>query len=285
MTAGVVQVGLQWFCFGIVFVLYMIYYPEHLKYVEIGIDDTEQLRPLLIKTPVKSEEWRLSIILAWVTVAHFFFVAFMTAYLLATAPASPSDTIVPQISLWATFLGVSSATLATIQYAPQLLHTYRMKLVGALSIPMMIIQTPGGLLMVTSIVLRPGTNWTSWITFAVAAVLQGCLLAMCIAWKIRQRKLHIDDFGNPLDCSPPRNWSRIDPDTEETAEVHDHSLVLDDDDSVPGLVTTPSGPERDMNEQTPLLRRSDTNGSPTTRSDSDSRKSAEAKGWQAWFGR
>ena len=38
-----------------------------------------------------------------------------------------------------------------------------------------------------------------WITFAVAVVLQGCLLMMCCIWKIRQNKLGIDDFGNPLD--------------------------------------------------------------------------------------
>jgi len=51
--------------------------------------------------------------------------------------------------------------MATVQYAPQIMHTYKTKLVGALSIPMMLIQTPGGILMVTSIALRPGTNWTS----------------------------------------------------------------------------------------------------------------------------
>jgi len=94
--------------------------------------------------------------------------------------------------------------------------------------------------------------------------------------------------------------------------VHDQALV-DDTEPVPGLVTTPSedpiavrvaltralesavggnlmppgfgGPEREPNEQTPLLRRSDTNGSESIRSGSGSRKSAEGKGWQAWFGR
>jgi hypothetical protein len=40
-----------------------------------------------------------------------------------------------------------------------------MKLVGALSIHMMLIQTPGGILMVTSIALRKGTNWTSAFLF------------------------------------------------------------------------------------------------------------------------
>ena len=85
-----------------------------------------------------------------------------------------------------------------LQYIPQLVQTYRSRLVGALSIPMMCIQTPGGVLMVLSIVLRPGTNWTSWITFAVAAILQGLLLAMCLIWKVKQHKAGMDDFGRPI---------------------------------------------------------------------------------------
>ena len=30
--------------------------------------------------------------------------------------------------------------------------------------------------------------------------MQGMLLTMCIIWKLRQSKLRIDDFGNPLDA-------------------------------------------------------------------------------------
>ena len=141
---------------------------------------------------------------------------FVTFYLLGTTiPGEPST----RLEFWATFLGVSSAILAALQYAPQIVHTYRLKLVGALSIPMMLIQTPGAIFMVLSIALRyasvtplqysgwnltgpcrPGTNWTSWTTYAVAGIMQGMLLAMCIIWKLRQSKLRIDDFGNPLDA-------------------------------------------------------------------------------------
>jgi hypothetical protein len=46
---------------------------------------------------------------------------------------------------------------------------------------------------------KPDGSHIGWITFAVAAVLQGCLLVMCCIWKIRQNKLGIDDFGNPVD--------------------------------------------------------------------------------------
>lgn len=78
-------------------------------------------------------------------------VVFVTFYLLGTTiPGEPPT----RLEFWATFLGVSSATLAALQYAPQIVHTYRMKLVGALSIPMMLIQTPGAIFMVLSIALR-----------------------------------------------------------------------------------------------------------------------------------
>jgi hypothetical protein len=34
--------------------------------------------------------------------------------------------------------------------------------------------------------------------FAVAGIMQGSLLFMCILWTFRQRRLGIDEFGNPL---------------------------------------------------------------------------------------
>ncbi|GJJ14587.1 hypothetical protein Clacol_008853 [Clathrus columnatus] len=92
-----------------------------------------------------------------------------------------------QIHAWAIFLGVSSSALAVIQYFPQLFKTYRLKLVGAISVPMMCIQSPGAVLMVLS-----------WITYATAGIMQGSLLVMCLIWKTRQARLGIDDFGNPL---------------------------------------------------------------------------------------
>lgn len=85
---------------------------------------------------------------------HRVFCTFVTFILLSSSPSDPSGSIRPEIHVWATFLGVSSAALAALQYAPQIVHTYRLKLVGALSIPMMMIQTPGGIIMVISIMIR-----------------------------------------------------------------------------------------------------------------------------------
>jgi hypothetical protein len=77
---------------------------------------------------------------------------FTTLFLIGTSSleAYPPDTI----KLWAGFLGLTSAALAVIQYAPQIYTTWKLRLVGALSIPMMCIQTPGAVLMVTNLAIR-----------------------------------------------------------------------------------------------------------------------------------
>lgn len=67
---------------------------------------------------------------------------------------------------------------------------------------------------------------TGWITFLMAAILQGVLLVMCLAWKVRQRKLHIDDFGNPLDGEPQRVEIRVDAESVETVTPHHHSITV-----------------------------------------------------------
>jgi uncharacterized protein with PQ loop repeat len=76
----------------------------------------------------------------------------------------------------AIFLGISGTILAILQYAPQIYKTYHAGLVGALSLGTMAIQVPGSVLFVISIAIRPGTNWTSWIPYAVTGAMQGGLL-------------------------------------------------------------------------------------------------------------
>ncbi|KAG2159237.1 uncharacterized protein EDB93DRAFT_1114541 [Suillus bovinus] len=201
ITAGVTQVVLQWVLFTAILVLYMIYYPARLKYVDIDIPAHGTLPPQHVKTKLLSNDWRLSVNVSWVVTIHLVLITTVTFFLLFTRIQEPGGDVPRQISLWATFLGVSSALLAAIQYAPQLLRTYRSKLVGALSIPMMILQSPGAFIMSVSIGLRPGTNWTSWAMYAVSGIMQSALLVMCIAWKFRQRRLKIDDFGYSLDSS------------------------------------------------------------------------------------
>ncbi|KAF8125909.1 hypothetical protein K438DRAFT_984051 [Mycena galopus ATCC 62051] len=253
-TAGIVQVGLQWAMFTFIFVLYMLYFPAHLKFEsasELHVGRSGKPR-------ARSELWSLSIVLANITVVHFLISALCTLFVVLSSPSpihppsSPSpypdpsfpdpDTDPSELPIalarWALFLGVSSAILAAIQYLPQISYTWRSRLVGALSVPMMCIQSPGAVAMVLSIALRPGTNWTSWITYAVAGLMQFTLLSICIAWKIRQHRLHIDDFGTPIhpESFAPHSSAPVVPyrDAEEAQEDAE-----EEEQGVPGLVIDP----------------------------------------------
>ena len=53
-------------------VLYMLYYPPNLKYIQLDID-THDARPIYhVRTKLKSSEWRLSIIVSWIVFLHLY---------------------------------------------------------------------------------------------------------------------------------------------------------------------------------------------------------------------
>ncbi|KAF9918893.1 hypothetical protein FBU30_011236 [Linnemannia zychae] len=201
-TLGIAQLGVQFVMFGLVFILFLIYYPPHKKVSE-ELDRT-----------VRSKEWTDSLIIAHVVGGHFFIALLITIYLLAFV-GGPENS---WTSGWASFLGITSVILATIQYIPQIIRTFKRKSVGALSIPMMLMQTPGAALLTLSLALRPGANWTTWIVYAVTGCLQGTLLVMCIYYHFRATSRGYGDFDTsetePLlasddnDNTVPKNRAR-----------------------------------------------------------------------------
>ena len=90
---------------------------------------------------------------------------------------------------WANFLGIFSTVLASIQYFPQIYTTFMLKRVGALSIPMMCIQTPGSFLWAYSLATRLGpSGWSAWGIYCVTGCLQGTLLVMGSYFEIKERQ-------------------------------------------------------------------------------------------------
>jgi uncharacterized protein with PQ loop repeat len=179
----------------------------------VRIAAPEVLRKPLRKRKVKtrSQEWSLAMSLAWIVLIHFVFVLLVTLLLVSSLPSSafppppkgnvtslaPSSRLL--VDRWAAFLGWSAMILAAFQYLPQIVYTARMKLVGSLSIPMMCLQVPGSIVFVYSLALKPGINFTSLAAYICTGVLQAVLLGMCIAWRLRQKRLGIDDYGRPLE--------------------------------------------------------------------------------------
>lgn len=169
-----------------------------------------------IKT--RSPEWSLALSLGWIVAFHFVFILLVTLLLVSSLPSSsfpspPSKTPTVHtfgpssrllVNRWAAFLGWSATLLAAFQYLPQIVYTARNRLVGSLSIPMMCLQVPGAVLFIYTLSLQPGVNITSLAAYVCTAVLQTILLGLCFAWRIRQGRMGIDDFGRPLQVAAGR---------------------------------------------------------------------------------
>jgi uncharacterized protein with PQ loop repeat len=154
-------------------------------------------------TIILSEEYRRALSLFFLTLLHLLLSGVTTAILLVTLPKAPHSGSPPAfpggggkehpseraVRVWATTLGLASVVLACVQYLPQLLLTARRKLVGSLSIPMMLLQvsfrllvasakttlifllafqTPGSFVFVYTLAVRPGVNWSGWATYLFA---------------------------------------------------------------------------------------------------------------------
>ncbi len=71
-------------------VLYMIYYPQEMKYE--FVDSVSDAPGTIGKTPKKRDEWQISIVLAWIVAAHLYVWRFSRARcgLLPLASSYPS---------------------------------------------------------------------------------------------------------------------------------------------------------------------------------------------------
>ncbi|KAI8390304.1 hypothetical protein BD560DRAFT_380598 [Blakeslea trispora] len=186
---GIIQIGLQWAMFSLVFILFLLYFPENKKRQLHAPRSLHLDLPSTIQSPL-SNEWKISLVVAAVCIGHLA-LSFFISVLLLVFVGGPDHW---QTNYWAAFLGILSMVLASLQYIPQIYKTWKSKKVGAISIPMMLLQTPGTALFVYSLMVRPGTNWTAWLTYMVTGVLQGTLLVMCIVWHYRNKKLGLPDL-------------------------------------------------------------------------------------------
>lgn len=136
-------------------------------------------------------EWKTAKVLASVAAAHLLCVAGVTLWVNGRHSYACRHS-------WATFLGITSTALAIAQYLPQIIHTARTRLVQSLSLVTMGVQIPGSFLFIYTLAGRPGTDWTTLLTYIVASGMQLVLFLLCVAWRIRQSRLQIDDYGRPL---------------------------------------------------------------------------------------
>lgn len=131
-----------------------------------------------------------------ICLGHFIFTFALSAYVYFVDPA--------YIRLVASALGILAAILAAAQYFPQIYTTLHLQHAGSLSIKMMLMQTPGGFAWAASLAFREGTQWSSWLPYLTAAILQCILLTIAVYFELRNRKTKVveDVITQPSEASP-----------------------------------------------------------------------------------
>ncbi|QSZ34421.1 hypothetical protein DSL72_006013 [Monilinia vaccinii-corymbosi] len=165
---GIAQVGVQWFCFSVILLLFVVFFPRT-PTLPILDDHTQQ------------HTWRTAVTVALACLLHGFVTIIISVSLALARPDA--------LGVWANTLGIIATILAAIQYLPQIWLTYNLGHIGSLSIPMMCIQTPGSFLWSGSLAARLGWGgWSTWGVFLVTGFLQGCLLALGISFSVKARR-------------------------------------------------------------------------------------------------
>lgn len=138
--------------------------------------------PRTAETPaVLSRPAKEAIAVVALCVVHFLGTVLVCIIFLALHPH--------RLQALANVLGVVAGVLAAIQYLPQIYTTWTLKKAGSLSIPMMCIQTPGGIIFAASLAARLGADgWATWSVYLVLATLQGVLLAMAVYFEVREQR-------------------------------------------------------------------------------------------------
>ncbi|KAH7319872.1 hypothetical protein B0I35DRAFT_352488 [Stachybotrys elegans] len=181
---GLAQLGLQWICFALILVLFLIFFRYTVATVP---EDSDEDAPT----------WRTAVMVGFLCFLHALVVIALTGVFAIALPR--------QLDAWANFLGIMAAALAAVQYIPQIFTTYRLKHVGSLSIPMMCIQTPGGLLFAASLFARLGwAGWSTWFIYIMTACMQGTLLFMGIYFEFSSRRhdVVVNVYGDSAPQSP-----------------------------------------------------------------------------------
>ncbi|EXJ92340.1 hypothetical protein A1O3_00890 [Capronia epimyces CBS 606.96] len=178
---GIAQVGVQWSCFTVILLLFLIFFPRPNTPAEIEAETESSPDTDSLKVGELGPSYRTALLVTGVAVLHAAIIAILSFYFVYARPSHAQG--------WANFLGIFSTVLASIQYFPQIYTTYMLKRVGSLSIPMMCIQTPGSFVWAASLAARLGSEgWSAWGVYVVTGCLQGTLLVMGSYFEIMHHK-------------------------------------------------------------------------------------------------
>lgn len=88
--------------------------------------------------------------------------------------------------------GLIAGVTSLFQFIPQIIETCKSRRIGSLSLQMLCIQCPGSFLFAFTISRQPGSNISSWATFAIGGILQLVLILVCLLW-VENGRIHLEE--------------------------------------------------------------------------------------------
>lgn len=137
------------------------------------------------------QEWKKVLI---IFVGNMFFLGIISIATICIKIFSDQKLGSKTLLIWARCLGFISLTFTAFQCAPQIYKTWKIKTIGALSIPAMSIQTPGTILLIISLVSQPNSDYSMWLSYLLSATCQGILLTQCIYYSYFYKSNTLDDI-------------------------------------------------------------------------------------------
>lgn len=205
---GVAQIGVQWSCFTVILLLFLLFLPR-----ASPLSPPQQLKS---STP----SYRAALLVVAICIGHMFLTILVHVIFIYRFPSL--------LRPCAEFFGVAGTMLAAIQFLPQIYTTWKLQAVGSLSIPMMCIQTPGSFVWVGSLAGRLGVaGWSTWGIYLVTGVLQGGLLVMAIWFEIRDRRNRKElKVAEPAMNGHPGTTNGVDGEGDEGRSANEQTALL-----------------------------------------------------------
>jgi uncharacterized protein with PQ loop repeat len=166
---GVAQIGVQWTCFMIIVLLFLVFFPRSDAEAQ---DLTASTASLTHSNPAKRSD---QLIVGASIFVSFFLVAMVSLVLVFRYPHHTQT--------WADLLGTISGVLSGVQYLPQIYYTWVLKDLKSLSLGTLVIQAPGAFVFAFSLWQRVGwEGWSTWLVYIVTGLLQAVLLVMAVRY-------------------------------------------------------------------------------------------------------
>jgi uncharacterized protein with PQ loop repeat len=171
---ALLQIGIQFICMIIYYVLLLMYLPTDNRYLYIELDPPT--------FSIRRKEYLLFF-------GDVCIVAIMATITFCLLLETQCDELRGEACfVWAKTLGYISLAAVLTQFIPQMYRIYKNKSTGSISLITLCMQVAGNVLWTTFLIKDPEADFTTWLSFLVATTFQFLTLILCVYYEVKKKR-------------------------------------------------------------------------------------------------